>query len=134
MAGLDSVNPLARIACTLQGVPMSRESHDFLNVEPHQLAGLAQAYEDAAIQVAQIISELNLLGRLPEPWAGDYVSLAMTDHYNDVVVRDPFSTLAALQKYENELAAVGRNLRQMHADYIAVESAVMDQVERLRQI
>ena len=101
---------------------MPDEQLDGLAVDAERVKKLAQAYEQAADQVAKLVSEISYVGRLTEPWAGDKVSQAMATHFNAVVLDDPYSSFSSLRKYEDELYATSRNLRQIHAQYGQGES------------
>jgi hypothetical protein len=96
-----------------------------LRVEPERLDSLIAAYELAADRIAVIISKVALQGRLPEPWTHDKVSVEMAAHYNDQVYDGEFSTYNALRRYEIELRAAGRTLRQIVADYRNTEEAAV---------
>jgi hypothetical protein len=101
-----------------------------LNVAPDQLARLADAYDQAAIQTADILSDLRKWAFLREAWAHDAVSAEVASHYNLQVLSGPASSYQAIQRYRQELQEIGRVLRVMRAAYDTNEAEIES---RLRQ-
>lgn len=93
-----------------------------MRLEPGMLPGLIAAYETAATDMLALLGNVRDSLRLKEPWAGDSVSRAMFEHYNEEIVVSQFSALADLQNYERELRNISIILRQMQADYLRTEN------------
>lgn len=102
-----------------------------MRLEPDMLPGLIAAYDQAALDMMNLLMSVRDRLRLPEPWTPDVVSTAMFDHYNHEVVDSDHSTYAALRRYEQELRNIGRNLRQMQADYQRTEDDIAAHSRRL---
>ncbi len=102
-----------------------------LRTEPHALPALRAAYERAAVDLIDLLATIRRRGRLPEPWAADDISIAMTEHYNREVMDGPHSTYAALRAYEQELLTIVDTLKRMEDDYRNTEQAVADQWKHL---
>lgn len=90
---------------------------DIVRVELRRLSALAEAYERAATDVADVVDQVTRQGRITEAWTQDRVSTGMWEHYNEVAVAGSFSSYRALMAFENELSQAARTLRQMHEDY-----------------
>ncbi|MCO1660730.1 WXG100 family type VII secretion target [Pseudonocardia humida] len=93
-----------------------------LRVDPDKIRSMISTYENAANRVYSILTDLNRRGRIEVPWAADRVSVEMTSHYNAQVFDGEYSTYAAIKKYESELRAVTRTLRDILAGYERTEA------------
>ncbi|WP_219416302.1 hypothetical protein [Pseudonocardia nigra] len=102
-----------------------------LRIEPRTLPALRAAYEEAALGVKAVVNEVRRRGRLPGPWAADEISVAMAEHYNHEIMDGAYSTLVALERYEQELTSVVDTLKRMEVEYRRTES---ENSERWRQL
>jgi hypothetical protein len=92
-----------------------------LRVDPGEIRRLISSYDFANSEVQDVITRIRRYGRLDEIWSFDDVSQSMTEHYNREVIDGPYSTFAALQRYQQELVAAITALKQLLADYERVE-------------
>lgn len=92
-----------------------------LRLEPHMIPGLAAAYGRAADEMQLLLADVQNRGRIERPWTEDPVSVAMTAHFNDVIMDSDYSTYAALGQYLRELINVRDTLKAMEADYRRTE-------------
>jgi len=111
-------------------VPAARPTA-VLRVEPHMLPGLIAAYRRAAEEMGTLLEDVSRRGRIEVPWTQDPVSVAMTEHYNHVVMDGEYSTYAALRQYEQELLHIVEALTQMDTDYRRTEDATASQFQQL---
>ena len=102
-----------------------------LRVEPHMLPGLILAYRRAAEDMRALLEDVRRRGRIEVPWTQDPVSVAMAEHYNEVVMDGEYSTYAALRQYEQELLHIVTTLTQMDTDYRRTEDATASQFQQL---
>ncbi|WP_219412949.1 hypothetical protein [Pseudonocardia nigra] len=102
-----------------------------LRIEAHALPILRAAYERALQDFRPLLMDARNRGRLPEPWAADDISIAMTEHYNHEVMDGAYSAYEALRLYEQELIKVVDSLKRMEDDYVYTQDVVADQWGRL---
>lgn len=95
---------------------MSNRPTVTLRLEPHMLPGLVVAYGRAADEMRLLVADVKNQGRIEQPWTSDPVSVAMAEHYNDVVMDGAHSTYAALRQYMQELVDIRDTLKAMEAD------------------
>ena len=93
-----------------------------LRVDPEKLKSIVNVYEAAAFRVQRILEDIHRRGRIEVPWTADRVSVEMAAHYNAQIFDGEHSTYAAVARYETELRAVARTLRQMLHDYEQTEA------------
>lgn len=103
---------------------MPDQSSNALSVDPARLADLAFAYEQAALTVGTMITELQRGASLPRAWADDPVSGATAEHYRLVAFDGPESTYRAFSAYQQELRSIAGVLRSMLAGYNTTEADV----------
>lgn len=94
-----------------------------LHVPPGAFPELIAAHEAAVIELQDLLNDLNLAGRIPEPWTHDPVAQEIAARFNTYAVDGEGSAYACLRLYQQELQRVADTLRQMHAAYQAGEDA-----------
>lgn len=101
---------------------MSERQQDVLQLQPHMIPALREAFATALSQLNDALYELAGQGYLTEPWLGDEISREVADHYTQRALEAPESSYQSLQQYRAELTRIHDTLQRMEDDYRRTEN------------
>jgi hypothetical protein len=104
---------------------------DMLRVDPHRLAAVREAYDEALNELGPQLTVLAEAGHIQTPWLGDGVSEDVRTQYNAKVMESDHGAYQAMLRYEIELKAARDQFAEMERAYLAAESANADRAPRM---